>query len=315
MPVFNIEEYIDRCVESILRQTYPNVELILVDDGSTDSCPAICDRYQQAKRHITVVHQRNQGLSAARNAGTAVASGEYITFIDGDDFVRETFIGALFEALRRNNAQIAVCGMASITDSTPCSPARKERGAKAVYSGQDALPVMLYQKMFDISACGKLFRTEDVRKVSFPVGRVYEDIVPVTQLIGGAERVVWLPERMYCYYQRQGSIVHSSGLAARRDELDMTDEMYAFVSRTYPEAEPAALCKRFSNYCQVLAAVQRNGRDASARQMRKRVMSVLWECAPHVMRDSRARYKNRLAALLLCIASIFTGEPKAEASR
>lgn len=306
VPIYNIEKYVDRCVTSILRQTYSNTEIILVDDGSTDGSSALCDQYQRSAANVQVIHQENQGLSAARNAGTAAASGEYIVFIDGDDYICERFLSTLWGALYRNKAQMAVCGMAVVRDGGSAEPGRRSCRETA-YSRAEALSVMLYQKQFDVSACGKLYPIGIARQHPFPIGRVYEDILPVTQMVSRAERVVWLPAKLYCYYQRRGSIMHSGSAAQYQDELDMTDAMYDYVSQTCPAAEPAALCKKFSNYCQVLAAVKRSKDAAQMGKLRERIMKFLCACAPRVACNSQARYKNRLAATALWVTGVTRG--------
>lgn len=306
VPIYNIEKYIDRCVKSILRQTYSNTEIILVNDGSTDESPAICDRYRQSAANVQVLHQENQGLSAARNAGTAAATGEYIAFVDGDDYIGENFLSVLWGTLYRSRAQIAVCGMAVVRGERG-KPAGFSGGKETVYSATEALPAMLYQKEFDVSACGKLYPIGIARRHPFPVGRVYEDILPVTQMISHADRTVWMPAKLYCYCQRRGSIMHSGSAAQYQDELDMTDAMYDFVSRTCPAAEPAALCKAFSNYCQVLTALLRSEDAAQTGALRQRTVEFLWACAPRIARDPRARPKNRLAAAAFWAAGATRG--------
>ena len=114
VPVYNVEEYLERCVDSILRQTYTNLEVILVDDGSTDNCPQICEQYASFDKRVRVIHQSNGGLFAARNAGIDAAKGEYLSFIDSDDFISEDMYTSLYGNLKKYDADIAACGMERI---------------------------------------------------------------------------------------------------------------------------------------------------------------------------------------------------------
>ncbi|MCQ5131146.1 glycosyltransferase [Butyricicoccus faecihominis] len=299
IPVYNLERYLKRCVESVLHQTFPNLEVILVDDGSTDKSPAMCDAYQKADNRVTVLHQKNQGLSAARNAGTAAASGEYIAYVDGDDYIHPEYVSTLLNGMLKNRAQISVCGF-RIVGEAPAQISPNCERKESVYSKYDALSTMLYQKKFDVSAWGKMFQTEDIRRFPFPVGKVYEDILSIVQAFGTAERVAWNPSELYFYYQREESIVHSEKIELREDEIEMTDCMYDYVKAHCPQAEAAARCKKFSNYCQVLKAVSAN--KEAAQNMREHLQLFLQNNAPKVLRDSQARFKNRAAALLIMIS-------------
>ena len=117
VPIYKVEKYLTICVDSLLRQSYGNLEIILVDDGSPDECPAICDQYQNKDNRIKVIHKKNGGLSDARNAGLDIAQGEYVAFVDSDDFIDEDYICKLYDALQQNRASIAVCGIQIIDES------------------------------------------------------------------------------------------------------------------------------------------------------------------------------------------------------
>lgn len=156
VPIYNVESYLKECVDSILFQTYKNIEVILVDDESPDSCGKMCDDYEKMDTRIKVVHKKNGGLSDARNAGMKVATGDLITFVDSDDYISKDFIEILFEAMLENKSDIAIANMkrTSKRDEKNTSTAWKTSNFKS----EDALISMRYGIPFGTSACGKLFK-------------------------------------------------------------------------------------------------------------------------------------------------------------
>ena len=160
VPVYGTEAYLPQCVESLLAQTHSHLELILIDDGSPDHCGTLCDRYGEQDRRILVIHQENQGVSAARNAGVKAAHGQYIAFVDSDDWVEPDYLVELLQAAEQSEADAVV----EVSGAQVC-----------VWTGPEALRQLCYQKQFDTAPWGKLFRTELAQKTPFPEGIFFED--------------------------------------------------------------------------------------------------------------------------------------------
>ena len=173
VPVYNVEKYLGTCVESILKQTYSNIEVILVDDGSTDCSGKMCDHYMGQDERIKVIHKKNGGLSDARNKGIIQAEGEYITFIDSDDVVSSDYVEYLYNILEENDGDIAIC------NPVHCYPNEKivfeQETFKRVYKAEDAIVEMLYQKSFLVAAWGKLYKKDYFEEIEFPKGMLFED--------------------------------------------------------------------------------------------------------------------------------------------
>lgn len=279
------------CVDSILKQTYSNLDVILIDDGSPDLCGQLADRYAEEDSRVRVIHQKNAGLSAARNAGTRQAHGEWITFVDGDDVLRPDCIEYLYKLVVETRAQVGICPMRS---SRECERASKE--TTCVYDRTQALEEMLYQRAFDTSACAKLFRTEDAIEVPFPVGKLFEDLFTVYQLIWRAERIAYGSEVKYIYRVRSGSIMHTGFTPKRFDEIEAADEIVKFVECQCPDLLRAAKCRRFSAYCQAFLATPTD------QGMYERECADIWkvirQSSLEILVDSKARVKNRVAAML-----------------
>lgn len=237
VPVYKVEAYLDRCVESILAQTYTDFELILVNDGSPDNCPAMCDAWTAKDSRITVIHQANGGLSAARNAGIAMAQGDYLCFVDSDDVIRADTLSLLMEYLSREGADVAMGKLtrfATDNELIEMMVPRDEETA-TVLSGEDAL-----HGFFDsalpasrlVSACGKLFRRSLFERIKFPVGRLFEDEFTTYLLYARSEHVVLVEAPLYFYFINDGGITRNLTPQKRCDEYDAQWERIIFFKET-----------------------------------------------------------------------------------
>lgn len=205
VPVYRVESYLEKCVDSILNQSYTNLEIILVDDGSPDKCPEICDRYAEKDSRVKVIHQKNGGLSCARNAGIEIATGEYIGFVDSDDYIDSRMYESLYYGLKKSGADIAICGHYverenRLSIETPPCDNVKELTSKAAL---DWLIEDVYIKSY---AWDKLYRRVFFESIRYPAGRNYEDIAVTYRLFDRAKKIVMIPEYLYYYQMRSTSI-------------------------------------------------------------------------------------------------------------
>lgn len=214
IPVYNVEKYVSKCISSILNQTYKNFQLILVDDGSTDTSGTICDEFACVDDRIEVIHKENGGLSDARNKGIDwcidKGIGEWITFIDSDDFVHPQFLEKMMEAAVSTNSDVAVCGMTS--DFEQWNVIQKNFDGKKIYNNKEAC-LFIYtnekQHATYVSACAKLFKTSLLKNIRFPYGKLYEDQFTTYKIIYKATKIVEIGDKLYGYYMRDSSIMHS----------------------------------------------------------------------------------------------------------
>lgn len=213
VPVYNVEDQIDRCVESLIEQTYPAIEIILVDDGSKDSSGTKCDEWAAKDFRIKVIHQPNKGLSGARNSGLDIASGDYILFVDSDDYLTTDATEKLLTQLRRLNADVMSCGFASVYDGdVPESRFTSER--PAIWSGHESIIQMMRTNNICTVAWNKLYKASLWEDVRFPEGRLHEDEATTYKILYKAKLVGYMPECLYKYYQRPGSLMNA-GLEGR----------------------------------------------------------------------------------------------------
>lgn len=207
IPVYNVEKYLNRCVKSIVEQTYKCLEIILVDDGSLDQCPYICDEWSQRDNRVRVLHKSNGGLSDARNAGLSVATGKYIAFVDSDDWVHESYIEQLYAAIKKYNVGIAACDVSLVYDENQqkmiSSPSIK------VYEREEALCTLINGKTFRAVVWNKLYNKELLEKERFEIGRYHEDEFFTYRILGKVPKMVFVDAELYYYFQREGSIMNS----------------------------------------------------------------------------------------------------------
>lgn len=216
VPVYDVEKYLDQCVKSIVNQTYQNLEIILVDDGSTDSCPEMCDNWSMKDSRIRVIHQKNQGLSVARNTGLMEAVGEWILFVDSDDIVSESLIEYATDALRKTDADIVTYGF--LRSKHPHDVMIKQHysvdmKATTIMSGRHAMLSVLRDQ--EPSFCWRYLARHSLyekNNVLFPAGRIMEDMAITYHLFGCATLVADLPIILYFYRNRPGSILTSPKL-------------------------------------------------------------------------------------------------------
>ncbi|PPL00253.1 glycosyltransferase family 2 protein [Parapedobacter indicus] len=218
VPVYKVEDYLERCVDSILIQTYRNLEIILVDDGSPDNCPIICDEYTRKDNRIRVIHRENGGLSEARNSGLDVAKGEFISFVDSDDAVHPQFIESLYKGIVQTGSDFAVCGFQSFSEE---SEIKTDFSSHEVYSyaGTDLLNGS-YNIEY-IVAWNKLYKKEIWQNLRYPKGKYHEDEFVFHLVFYSAKKICRIKLPLYYYFRRENSIMTSKGdmLLKRKTDL------------------------------------------------------------------------------------------------
>lgn len=235
VPVYNVADYLEQCLDSILNQTYKEFEVILVDDGSSDTSYSICSEYVKKDSRIRLYRQENKGLSAARNAGLELCGGGYITFIDSDDFVSPEYLQGMIENLKQADADIAICEHYRLENGTFYFQKHDSNDIEII-SSRDAFK-RIHQVNYAV-AWGKLYKSSLFRYVRFPVGRVYEDSFTLPKLYMFCEKIVVLPDELYCYRQRSTSIINSQySFEKIADHLAVYEEMMLDLSMAKVDVE------------------------------------------------------------------------------
>lgn len=235
VPIYKVEPYLRRCVDSILAQTFTDFELILVDDGSPDNCGAICDEYAQKDSRVHVIHQENGGLSAARNAGIdyclSQKNSQYLSFIDSDDCVSPLYLEKLYLALVENHADVSICGDTSFSlNQTPVYTATNFSGNRVLDGKQACQLIYSYKSKHAsyVSAWCKLYKTELFQNIRFPKGKLHEDQFTTYRVLYVAHRIVEIGDQLYGYFINENGIMHSRFNIKRFDDLVALDEAILF---------------------------------------------------------------------------------------
>ena len=209
IPVYNVEKYLDRCIRSVIGQSYENLEIILVDDGSTDNSPNLCDEWIKRDERIRVIHKINGGLSDARNAGLEVARGELITFVDSDDYIMLDMYSQMIEALNLYDADISVCGDFFVNEEKQIYKIENvhELSDIEVFSKQEAIEILCMDRYIVSHAWDKSYKRKVIIGERFPIDHNYEDIYVMHNIFLNACKIVHINQPKYFYIQREGSIV------------------------------------------------------------------------------------------------------------
>lgn len=240
IPVYNVQAYLGRCVESVMRQTYDRLEIILVDDGSTDNSGRLCDEYAGMDSRIKVIHKENGGLADARNAGIDKATGTMFSFVDSDDYIAEDMLERLYDAKRSSGAQIAACQYQMVSDDHGPSDGAVDSEVKVQeLSSLEALRLMLKLGDITCSAWGKLYDRELFSEVRYPKGRNFEDLGTTYKLFAQAGKLVLVFFRGYYYFSRPGSLQNRPYDPSKLDAIQFAQEQKAYLDERFPELESA----------------------------------------------------------------------------
>lgn len=223
VPVYNVEQYLGRCVDSLVNQTYSDLEIILVDDGSKDNSGHLCDTYAKKDARIKVVHQANQGLSGARNTGLDNATGSYIFFLDSDDYLEENAFELMLNNMHRWNADIVACGIQNVYDNSSLNN-RFTSDKPGVWSGRDSVIQMMRTNNICTVAWNKLYKASLWQDIRFTVGILHEDEDVTYKPLYMAKIVSFIPDCLYDYYQRDGSLVHLKQELRYKDYLNAIEK-------------------------------------------------------------------------------------------
>lgn len=227
VPVYNVEPYLKQCIESLRSQSYKSIEIILINDGSTDNSASICDIYSKLDSRIIVVHQKNQGLSAARNKGLDIAKGDYISFIDSDDIVHQDFIKLLWQNIK--DVDIAICEISTFNKAEPAINAPLDI-IREKYSGRQ-MNEFLFQEEMGLTTViipNKLFRKALWSNFRFPIGKLHEDCAVIHRILDNAKNVRLIRCKMYFYRKRVNSITSKRSFKSVKDEYEALSDQVSF---------------------------------------------------------------------------------------
>lgn len=239
IPIYNVEKYLRKCVDSVLSQTISNYEIILVDDGSPDGCPAICDAYAAKYPNVIALHKANGGLSDARNYGVQHASADYVVFVDSDDYVDPEYLESLWKLHVKYGADIAVQGVIRETEAGKTLHIYRST-KEAIVDSETAVEKMCIGQQVSIFAYAKLYPKQFLLRSPYPVGKLHEDIFTTYRLFDQCKVIALGKDSFYHYLIRQGSIVNSTFTQRHMDSIQGVKELITFVEQKYPAIRSTA---------------------------------------------------------------------------
>ena len=272
VPVYNVEDYLDRCVESIVNQTYNNLEIILIDDGSPDSCPEMCNEWAEKDSRIIVVHKENGGLSDARNAGLKVATGEYISFIDSDDWININFYEQMYRTIINEKSEIVQCERDIVSDCTGEYLKNIIEYDSLTVSDEQAISMLIDENKFRQVVWNKLYK-RSIIKHCFLKGIINEDEFWTYKVFGETKRITYINAVMYYYFLREESIMRSNYSLKRLDGLKALIERHEFICERYPNLKDKSNNSVYGScmyhYQMILKHITDNNKKTSLKQIKK----------------------------------------------
>lgn len=242
VPVFGVEKYLKRCIDSIINQTYKNLEIFLVDDGGTDNCPKMCDEYAKQDKRIKVIHKKNGGISSARNAALNVFSGEYVTFVDSDDWVEETYVEELYKAIKINDCDLAACGDNRYDENGHLLEPSSYLCRNQKFKKEEVFDAFWNRAVLRLTAWAKLYHKSIFKTLRYPEGMNYEDAYIIVDICNNVKKgVITISSRLYNYvFKRHGSITSDISeksfemITARKrcvEKIDASTEAYRWACK------------------------------------------------------------------------------------
>ncbi|MFJ7728161.1 glycosyltransferase family 2 protein [Neobacillus sp. NPDC097160] len=232
VPVYNLEQYIKKCLDSILSQTFKDFEVIIVNDGSIDNSGSICNEIAYLDNRVRVIHKKNGGLSSARNAGIKIAKGDFLGFVDSDDYIDKDMYRVLYNLCKETNSDISICKFSREVKGKLINEQNEE--CKLEMDHDEAMRQLFKGVLYRFSVCNKLFKKTCFENIQFPEGRIHEDLATTYKLFSNARKSVYTNYEGYVYVKREESILTSKFHGKRMDALLGWSEILSFMGRNYP---------------------------------------------------------------------------------
>lgn len=307
VPVYNVADYLEDSLKSLAEQTYQNLDIIIIDDGSTDGGDKIVDNFAKGRKNVRVIHQENRGLSAARNRGLEIAKGDFITFLDSDDFFAKDAIESLVDAAQENKVDISACVHYERKEDGELIDFNHGELESGVYTVEEMLHNMLNERGTNLQVIGKLYRSEFFEKVRFPVGEVYEDVAVCHQLFLQCEtKIAFIADPKYYYNLRTNSITNCAYNPKKNVLIKHTDEMCDAIDARYPSLLNATQLRRAHARFSILRMVSQVKKPSSKEKvLLSGLRAYLLKHANWIMKNPEAGRRDKLALTCLIFGNRF----------
>lgn len=295
IPVYNVSKYLDECLKSVVGQTYKNIQIILVNDGSTDNSGAICEEWKKKDDRIEVIHKANGGLSSARNVGIEKAQGEYLMFVDSDDIISFNLCELLYNLLIENDADLAICNALHIFNDTKVEFQIDDKIEICCFNRNEAICNLWYQKVFLPSAWGKLYKKELFDNIRFTEGIIFEDIDIMHEIFYLCDKIVYTNDPGYGYVHHENSITTKKYALRDNVILDICEKIINFASNKDIEIKKAAQAYSVTGALRVYLNAPKTVEYQKAIAKAKEILRLYGK---DVLKDVNIRKKNKYALYL-----------------
>lgn len=310
VPVYNVEKYLKECIESIINQSFSNLEIILVDDGSTDESGNICDDFLNKDKRIKVFHKTNGGLSDARNYGINNSSGKYITFVDSDDLISPIFIDVLYNAIKQYDTHLSICGFQRFKDNDNLYITNKSSNIKCFFDNNgNILENILYQKkqnIYSIASCGKMYHRDIFKTIRFPINKLNEDMAIIMEVIRLNKKISVVEENLYFYRINPSSITMQKFTPKRMDVINVSEKILLDTKEYFPHLIDAAEVLLFSRSFEMLTIAYYTSSTNEYINEKKRLENIIKKYRKKVLYNYHARIQARIAAFISLFSIHFT---------
>ncbi len=295
VPVYNVEKYLSKCIDSILAQTYKNTEIILVDDGAKDKSGEICDEYAKKDSRIRVIHKKNGGLSDARNCGLEAARGELVGFIDSDDYIDSDMYEVLYNAMEKYGAQMSMCDVYDVYDGQEIPVQDNIRDFAT--DAEEAMKIVMDGQINYAYAVNKLYKKELFSDIKYPVGKIIEDAFVILFLLEKTQKVAFSTARKYYYYHRENSIVSNAFSKKHYDCIEAHEQNYRFICEKHPNIEKAARMRLYWSRFFVLDKMLVS--DSVGKDEYMPIVKYIRRGVPYIVFESILSKPRKIAAIIL----------------
>ncbi len=286
IPVYNVERYLKRCIDSVINQTYQNLEILLIDDGSEDQSGLICDEYANFDNRIVVVHKKNGGQSEARNVGLNICRGQYILFVDSDDCIEPQMVYQLHTQAIKNSAEIVTCEYKFIGENGTVLNYIKNDGCFISMDRKNALKELCKEDLFSSSLCAKLYHKDVFSDIRFPEGYIFEDVATVYRAFMKAVTIVHINCAFYNYIQRPNSTMTSAFNIRRLHGIKFSEDMCSSIANEYPELYSFTQQRLFTEYSYhlrflTLSSYEKRKKEILAKELFQKIKQTrraVWKC-------------------------------------
>ena len=304
IPVYNVEEYLTMCLDSVINQTYRNLEIILVDDGSTDKSGTICDEYALKDERVVVIHQKNGGLSAARNSGLDMANGDYIGFVDSDDYIDLDMYDLLLNFAIENNLDVSMCGSYNVFPDNKVKKRITFFNPVVTESKEQIINEIFINKRggLSVSVCTKLYKRDVIISKRFTVGKLSEDVFFIFEWLANTKRFGRIADCKYYYVQRDGSITHlpfyRKGIL---DVIEGYERNYDIICKSFPKSRDAGMFRLQWSYIvaanRIVECIDCNDHYDKLKKIQRKVRSLLY----NILKNPEISVKSKLASIIISL--------------